>query len=176
MLQEHVYTRQTRASSTRDLSAGSRLTVFVGFSVDGTNSGIGLLSAKQRARQKTRDTAIQERRIMASAVFILICGSTFTSSPSQRSTYFAHCVSFLEIESSDRNRRVCGSTGGTNLNPKPPSQMPRQPARRSVFELGAWCFFGAWRLELGAFYPGLTLVQIWACNPVPAHRNSRPRK
>src|SRR5206468_1644727 len=30
-------------------------------------------------------------------------------------------------------------------NTKLQKQMPRQTARRTVFELGAWCFFGAWR-------------------------------
>src|SRR5882724_5983911 len=35
-------------------------------------------------------------------------------------------------------------------NTKPQKQMPGQTARRSVFELGVWCFFGAWSLEFGA--------------------------
>src|SRR2546427_12563177 len=35
-------------------------------------------------------------------------------------------------------------------NTKPQKQMPGQTARRSVFELGTWCFFGAWSLEFGA--------------------------
>src|SRR6266498_3955360 len=32
--------------------------------------------------------------------------------------------------------------------------MPGQTASRSVFELGAWCFFGAWSLGFGAFCLG----------------------
>src|SRR5438045_3708975 len=35
-------------------------------------------------------------------------------------------------------------------NTKPQKQMPGQTARRSAFDLGAWCFFGAWGLEFGA--------------------------
>src|SRR6266487_5433004 len=38
----------------------------------------------------------------------------------------------------------------TSENTKPQKSMPGQTARRSVFELGAWCFFGAWSLEFGA--------------------------
>jgi len=37
---------------------------------------------------------------------------------------------------------------------KPRKQIPAQAACRSVFELGASCFFGAWSLECGAFCPG----------------------
>src|SRR2546421_12694618 len=36
-------------------------------------------------------------------------------------------------------------------NTKPQNQMPRQTRCRSVFELGAWCFFVAWRLGTGSF-------------------------
>src|SRR6266516_3221586 len=36
-------------------------------------------------------------------------------------------------------------------SPKPAKPMPGKTARSSVFELGAWCFFGAWSLEFGAF-------------------------
>src|SRR5881392_680723 len=39
-------------------------------------------------------------------------------------------------------------------NTKPQYQMPGQTAHRSVFELGAWCFFGAWSLEFGVWRPG----------------------
>jgi hypothetical protein len=37
--------------------------------------------------------------------------------------------------------------------------MPGQTARRSVFELGAWCFFGAWSLEFGTFCLGSQLLK-----------------
>src|SRR2546427_2211539 len=36
-----------------------------------------------------------------------------------------------------------------NLKHRTPKQMQGQTARRPVFELGAWCFFGAWSLEFG---------------------------
>jgi hypothetical protein len=36
------------------------------------------------------------------------------------------------------------------LNTNPQEQMPTPTAGRSLFELGAWCFFGAWSLELVA--------------------------
>src|SRR5438132_12011816 len=35
-----------------------------------------------------------------------------------------------------------------------------QTTRRSVFELGAWCFFGAWSLELGAFCLALSFSKF----------------
>src|SRR2546427_10896530 len=46
-------------------------------------------------------------------------------------------------------------------NAKPQKQMPGQTARRSVFELGAWCFFGAWSLELGACCLVSQLLKNW---------------
>ena len=42
---------------------------------------------------------------------------------------------------------------------KPPKQMPGQTARRSVFELRAWCFFAAWSLEFGACCLGSLLLK-----------------
>src|SRR6266566_3181838 len=57
--------------------------------------------------------------------------------------------------------------------------------RMSVLELGASLELGVWNLELFTWAlgfsrietrSGLTLVQIWACNRVLAHRNSRPRE
>ncbi len=50
-LQEYVSVRPTWPSSARDSSAGTRLTMIAGFSADGSNSGIGLLSAKQKASE-----------------------------------------------------------------------------------------------------------------------------
>jgi len=42
---------------------------------------------------------------------------------------------------------------------KPRKQMPAQAACRSVFELGAWCFFGAWNLGFGACRLGSQLLK-----------------
>jgi hypothetical protein len=44
-------------------------------------------------------------------------------------------------------------------NTKPHQQMSSQRARRSVFELGAWCFFGDWSWEFGASFPGAQLLK-----------------
>ena len=48
---------------------------------------------------------------------------------------------------------------------KPQEQMPGQTARRSVFELGACCFFGAWSLKFELF-AGLSAIyfsfRCWA--------------
>src|SRR2546425_10316908 len=46
-------------------------------------------------------------------------------------------------------------------NPKPPKRMPGQTARRPVFELGAWCFLGAWSLVL----PWCLELGIWSLLP-----------
>ena len=46
------------------------------------------------------------------------------------------------------NPKLQGSSKSQNI--KRQKQMPGQTARRSVFELGAWCCFGAWSLEFGA--------------------------
>jgi hypothetical protein len=37
------------------------------------------------------------------------------------------------------------------LKHQTPNTDAGQTARRPVFELGAWCFFGAWSLEFGAW-------------------------
>src|SRR3989475_11837142 len=44
---------------------------------------------------------------------------------------------------------------------QPQKQMPGQTARRSVFELGASCFFGAWGLEFGACCLVSQLLKNW---------------
>src|SRR5213075_2141851 len=101
--------RPTRASSTRDSSAGSLLTKVVGFSADGSNSGIGLLSAKQRAKQNTRATPIHERRIMASAVIIVVVVQHSPRVQVNAPLILLIVPLFLEIESSRRKGRACGS-------------------------------------------------------------------
>jgi hypothetical protein len=44
-------------------------------------------------------------------------------------------------------------------NTKPDKQMPRQTAHQSVFEPGAWSFFGVWNLEFGACCPSSELAK-----------------
>src|SRR5213075_561176 len=39
----------------------------------------------------------------------------------------------------------------SSLKTPNPKQWPAQTARRLVFELGTWCLFGVWNLELGAW-------------------------
>src|SRR5207247_6587136 len=46
------------------------------------------------------------------------------------------------------NLKLQRSSKPQNTNPE--KQMTRQMGLRSVFELGAWCFFGSWSLEFGA--------------------------
>jgi hypothetical protein len=44
-------------------------------------------------------------------------------------------------------------------NTKPQKTDAEANGGKSVFELGAWCFFGAWSLEFGAFCLGSQLLK-----------------
>src|SRR5437899_11843756 len=57
-------------------------------------------------------------------------------------------------------------------NTKGRNQMPGQTARRSVFDLGIWCFFEAWSLGIWSFLPGLSASQN---REAPAHHSHRFR-
>jgi len=55
---------------------------------------------------------------------------------------------------------------GTPEKLQPAKQTPGQTARRAVFELGVWCFFGAWSLEFGAF---CLVSQVFKnCDAIPS--------
>src|SRR2546422_4252445 len=76
---------------------------------------------------------------------------------SSRATVHAHSHFFvwaIRVKEKHQAPKPKPQRSSTSQNTKPKKQMSEQSACKSVFEPGAWCFFGAWSLEFGVFCLG----------------------